>query len=224
MVGFFQAQIAEVIRANDDFRGVIEQIEGAIEEAWATTRRQIEEAAYDHRISQTAFAQFLVHNVRNEIFRLGDAQGEVETHLIPNRRGSSHHVVVRFRNFWITVSAVKSRSDRPRLARFRVDYSRRQMMFVVNEDNFFEPAPPPAPAQNLHTYIQMLHGPSPENRQIHGFTLIAFTNRFGEYLPRPVEVDDLLDQAGEPDREVAREIVREDIPIRIRDRIPGREE
>ena len=217
MVGFFQAQINYVLRWAGEFHAVVEQIEGAIEEAWATTRRQIEEAAYDQRIVQTAFAQFLEHNIRNEIFRLGHAPGEVETDLIPNRNRSAHHVVVRFRNFWITVSAVKTRADRPRPARFRTDYARRQMRFIVNDNNFFEAAPPPEPGQNIHTYIQILHGPASGNRQLHGFTLIAFANQYGEYQPRPMEVAEYLNNGRQPQEEVAEEIILEDFDIAIND-------
>ena len=124
MIAPFQVQIEQVTQARHcDLRKALGPIETAIQEAWATTRRQIEEADFDRRIAQTAFAQFLVHNVRNEVFRLDEAPGDVETFLIPNRRRTSHHVVVRFRNFWITVSAVKNRKDRPRPARFRTDYA-----------------------------------------------------------------------------------------------------
>ena len=159
----------------------------------------------------------LVHNVRNEVFRLDEAPGDVETFLIPNRRRTSHHHVVRFRNFWITVSAVKSRKHRPRPARFRTDYARRQMSFVVNQDNNdFEALPPPEAAEgDVPTYIQMLHGPTPGNRQTHGFTLIAFINRFGEYDPAPVEITEFLDPEAQQVGEVPLELIGETIGIEI---------
>ena len=80
MLGLFEVQIEQVTQARHcDLREAIGPIETAIQEAWATTRRQIEEADFDRRIAQTAFAQFLVHNVRNEVFRLDEAPGDVET-------------------------------------------------------------------------------------------------------------------------------------------------
>ena len=218
MIAPFQVQIEQVIQARHcDLREVLGQIETAIQEAWATTRRQIDEADYEPRIAQTGFAQLLVHNVRNEVFRLGETPGEVETYLLPNRRRTSHHVLVRFRKFWITVSAVRSRKDRPRLARFRIDYAKRQMSFVVNQDNNdFEAAPPPEATEgDVHTYIQMLHGPTPGNRQTHGFTLIAFINRFGEYEPAPVEVTEFLDPEAQQAGEVPLELIGETIGIEI---------
>ena len=227
MVVPFQVQLEQVVAASlDDLRDAIAPVEIAIEEAWATTRRQIQDAAFDHRISQTAFAQFLVHNVRNEIFRLGQGDGQVFTDLVPNRRGSAHHVVVRFRNFWITVSAVKSRSERPRPARFRADYARRQMRFIVNEENnYFEAAPPPEDARDdIHTYIQMLHGPDPSDRQMHGFTLVAFTNRFGEYNPRPIDIRDFLNSEDENNDHPGVEIIEEAFRIEINGRMLEEEE
>ena len=202
---------------DDQFRRIIELIGAAIEKAWATTLRQIEEADFDDRISQTAFAQFLVHNVRNEIFRLGSRQGEVETDLIPNRRKSAHHIVVKFKGFRITVSAVKRWSDRPRPARFRADYAR-QLRFAVNEGtNAFEVAPPPQVGQRIHTYIQMLHGPTPENRQVHGFTLIAFTNGFGEYEPKPIDIIQFLGLPKQHPKRAAEEAIQEQLGIEIRE-------
>ena len=218
MMAPFQVQIEQVTPARHFYlREAIGPIETAIQEAWATTRRQIDEADYEPRIAQTGFAQLLVHNVRNEVFRLGETPGEVETYLLPNRRRTSHHVLVRFRNFWITVSAVRSRKGRPRPARFRMDYARRQMSFVVNQDNNdFEPAPPPEATEgDVHTYIQMLHGPTPGNRQTHGFTLIAFINRFGEYGPAPVEITEFLDPDAQQVGEVPLELIGETIGIEI---------
>ena len=218
MLDPFEAQIEQVAQARHcELQEATGRIEPAIQEAWATTRRQIDEANFDRRIAQTAFAQYLVHNVRNEVFRLDEAPGDVETFLIPNRRRTSHHVVVRFRNFWITVSAVKSRKHRPRPARFRTDYARRQMSFVVNQDNNdFEALPPPEAAEgDVPTYIQMLHGPTPGNRQTHGFTLIAFINRFGEYDPAPVEITEFLDPEAQQVGEVPLELIGETIGIEI---------
>lgn len=218
MIAEFQVQIMEVTTAaSDTLRSTLQRIEEAIEEAWAITRRQIEEANFDERISQTAFAQFLVHHVRNEIFKLGTAPGDVETDLIPNRRKSAHHVIVRFGSFWITVSAIKARSDRPRPARFRTDYSHRQMRFVVNEEsNTFEAASPPDTNRSIHTYIQLLHGPTPEDRQTHGFTLVAFTNRFGEYEPMPMEISEFLDADKYQNAKATEETVTEAFEIKIK--------
>ena len=217
MVTTIQVPVGEVLEATDSqFRWAIWLVGSAIEEAWATTRRQIEGASFDPRISQTAFAQFLVHNVRNEIFRLGSTSAEVETILIPNRKRSSHHIVVRFGNYWITVSAVKGRSDRPRPATFRTDYTYRQMTFVVDEStNLLEVVPPSDVRQKRYTYIQMLHGPSPENRQIHGFTLLAFTTPFGKYEPHPIDVSKFLNPEN-PKPGAAEEPVPEDLGIELK--------
>ena len=98
------------------------------------------------------------------------------------------------------------------------------MRFVVNEDNNFAPAPVPEAAPNVHTYIQLLHGPTQENRFVHGFTLMAFTNRFGEYEPRPVEVADFLDPGRQWGENAAEEIVREEFAIEFNDQGVDREE
>ena len=133
-------------------------------------------------------------------------------------------MVVRYRNFWITLSAVRTRGDRPRPAKFRADYARRQLRFVVNEDNRFEPAPPPGAALGIHTYVQLLHGPTHEDRFAHGFTLIAFTNAFGEYEPRPMDVAEFLGLERQVQREAAEEIVREEFAIETNDQLIAREE
>ena len=98
-----------------------------------------------------------------------------------------------------------------------MDYTKRQMSFVVNQDNNdFETSPPPEATEgDVHTYIQMLHGPMPGNRQTHGFTLIAFINRFGEYNPAPVEITEFLDPEALKAGEVPLELIGETIGIEI---------
>ena len=202
-------------------RRTIGLIGHAIEEGWAAARTQIKEAGFGPRIIQTAFPQYLVHHVMHEIHQLGSTSDEVETFLIPNRRRTSHHVVVRFGNFWTTVSAVKSQSDRPRPARFRSDYSQRQMRFVIDEStNRFQVAPLPEASHKIHTYIQMLHGPTPENRQVHGFTLIAFTNHFGEYEPNPINILEFVGPENEYPRGAPEEPVPENFGLQLKQMEP----
>ncbi len=88
---------------------------------------------------------------------------------------------------------------------------------MVNQDNNdFEALPPPEAAEgDVPTYIQMLHGPTPGNRQTHGFTLIAFINRFGEYDPAPVEITEFLDPEAQQVGEVPLELIGETIGIEI---------
>ena len=181
----------------------------AIEDAWAVTRRQIGEEDYDGRIIQTAFAQFLVHNVMNCVHRLNTAFPDITVDLVPNERGSAHHVTVNVRGRFVTISSVPNIQARPRHANFRTNYARLQGRLTINKDNELEASPPLEPDEPTLTYIQILHGPKEENRQDLGFILVAFPNRFGEYPEEPISLDKFLDslqQQGIADEEIVADL------------------
>ena len=179
----------------------------AIEDAWGDTRRQINEEHYHNRIIQTAFGQFLFHNVMNRVYGLGDAHPGISVALMPNCTGTAYHAVARIDNIQITLSAVANEQARPRPALYRTDYATRQGFFTIDDTNILTPSPPTELDDFALPYVQILYGPAKDNRQELGFIMIAFVNRFNEYDPAPMHLDDFL--AKLPGQEVAAEDIAE---------------
>ena len=183
-------------------------VKTALEDAWADTRRQLREEDYDSRIIQTAFGQFLVHNVMNRVYHLHAAYPGITADLVPNERGSAHHVRVNIHGLFATISSVPDLQARPRHAQFRANYARQQSYFKISRDNRFQLAPPPEPDDPASTYTQILHGPKSDSRQELGFILVGFPNRFGEYQQEPMHIDEFLNlsQPEMTDEEVIEDI------------------
>lgn len=167
-------------------------VRDAISFAWADTRKQVKGAGYDDRIVQTAFGQFLVHNVMNRIYQLNMGCENMKVELRPNSNNTAHHVVIRFNNMLLTVSAVAQPHMRPRAALFREEYASRQGFFRISEQNSFVPTSPRSLSEPRTSYLQILHGPKDDDRQHLGFMLIASLNHFNEYEGKPAPLDDLL--------------------------------
>ena len=116
----------------------------------------------------------------------------------------------------MTVSAVPNEHLRPRPALFREEYASSQGSFAIDAGGNFFPLPP-AQIDSIETYIQILHGPSVDDREQHGFTLVVFLDRFNECTGKPVTIDDFLAQF--PAQLDDAEIIEENIDIKPRERI-----
>ena len=187
----------------------------AISNAWADTRRQVKASSYDPRIVQTAFGQFLVHNVMNRIYQLNEDYQSMTAELRPNSSNTAYHVAIRLEDTLLTVSAIPHENLRPRAALFREDYASRQGFFEINGQNRFVAASPPELSESTKTYLQILHGPKADDRQQLGFMLVASLNRFNEYEGKPVPLDELL--LNFPTQQDDVEEIQDGISIGIRD-------
>ena len=198
------------------FEDALLALKYAISYAWEDTRGQVKSANYDPRIVQTAFGQFLVHNVMNRIYQLNEGYSQSFTaELRPNRTKNAHHITVRVASTLLTVSAVEHENVRPRPAMFREDYASRQGFFAITNQNTFIPTSPPVSSARPKTYLQILHGPRVDDRCRLGFLLVAKMNRFNEYEGKPVPLDELLTHFQAQRDEV--EEIRDGISIRIKD-------
>ena len=166
-------------------------LDATISYAYSLTANQMVEFGYDRRIAQTAFGQYLYHNVMHEVQLLGKNAPSIEAELRPHVRESGHHVVVTLQGLVITISAVEHRGQWPRYAVHRSIYAG-QLSFTITDDGKF--VVPPFSVQEISrpAYVQLLHGAEPGNRQRHGFTLLAFLNERGEYLPDVIDLHEKL--------------------------------
>ena len=202
-----------------NIRDALIAVKFAISDGWADTRRQIVAAGYDPRITQSAFGHFLVHNVMNRTYLLNDSAPNLEVELRPNKNNSMHHAVVRVDDVLMTVSAVPKEHLLPRPALFRGEYASRQGSFAIDAGDNFVPSPPEQ-MDSIMTYIQVLHGPSVDDREKTGFTLVAFFDQFNEPIGKPVQIDEFLAQF--PAQMDDAEIIQENIKIRPRKRIDNK--
>ena len=169
------------------------KIKDAVEFAWDLTVMQVESAQYDPRISHTAFAQFLVHNVRHFVYQIDGVFPGIAVDLVPNLRRSAYHVQVRLHGILITISAVEDRFARPRHAVFRDYYASRQMAFDINSStNYFEFRGPPDAPDTSPRYFQILHGPKPGDRHLLGFLVIAPVDQHNKLVCPPQDIDKFL--------------------------------
>ena len=167
----------------------LEAIKAAIQDAWADTRAQMADYQFHPAVVHTAFGQFLVHNVRNKVFRI-DTPGMV-TELVLNRRRTAYHLKVVLKNeLFLTISAVEDPVSPPRPAQFRTDYvGGSQSWFRITAQNDFEPVPP---VKSTAEYIQILHGPlgtRGQKRQELGFIHVAFPHDGGGYRRLTIPLD-----------------------------------
>ncbi len=206
MESIFQAKIRDALIA----------VKLAISDGWADTRRQIAAVGYDPRITQSAFGQFLVHNVMNRTYRLNDSEPNLQVELRPNKNNAAHHAVVRVEHVLMTVSAISAEYVQSRPALFREEYASLQGSFGIDAGGNFVPLPPEE-MDSVITYIQVLHGPSVDDREQNGFTLVAFYDQFNERKGKPVRIDDFLAQF--PAQMDDAEIIEENIDIKPRKRI-----
>ena len=198
--------------SSTDSVAAFEALDATIQYAYYLTGNQMVELGYDRRIAQTAFGQYLYHNVMHEVQLLGRNDPSIEAELHPHVRESGHHVVVMLQGLIITISAVEHRGQRPRYAAHRSIYAG-QLSFTITDDGKF--VVPPLSVQDFSqpAYIQLLHGPEPGNRQRHGFTLLAFLNERGEYLSDVVDLHEKL--ASIAVERQTRETVREDLRLKF---------
>ena len=187
-----------------------------IEDAWAQTRQQVDDVGYHNLIQQTAFAQFLVANVAHQVYQLNDAFPGISASLRPNRTGTAHHVVVNAQGTLITISAVPHNEARPRSAWFREAYGTRQASFQINdESNDFELTPPPTHPPDDWNYIQILHGPTQDNRRELGFILVAVIDRFNSYARPPRNLREFVNflSEGAERPSIATEVIEENFSL-----------
>ena len=93
----------------------LEAIGTAIEDAYTTTRAQMLDGQYHDGVVHTAFAQFLVHNVRDSVAKT-KSPGLV-SRLALNRAGTAYHEVVYIEDkLFLTISAVTGPGSPPRPA------------------------------------------------------------------------------------------------------------
>ena len=206
-----------ISRNEANLRDALLAIKYAIFYAWADTRDQVKVASFDARIVQTAFGQFLIHNVMNRIYQLNHGNQSITAELKPNSSNTAHHVAIRLEDILLTVSAVPHEKMRPRAALFREDYASRQGFFEISGLNSFVATSPPELIGATKTYLQILHGPNPDDRQQLGFMLVASLNRFNEYEGKPVPLDDLL--MNFPTQQDNVEEIQDGISIQIREGI-----
>ena len=193
----------------------------AIMDAYKYTATQMEEVGYEPEIEQTAFGQYLVHNVMQHVWQLNKLYPGMHVELVPNKRGSSHHVRAEISGLLVTISAVEYSGAKPRKAVFRKDYANRYY-FYVNEQNEFELSPDPYGMMGqTQRYMQILHGPHDDDRRTLGFLEVAMPNRDGNYDEHPIPFDELMplltDESIGDDVEIVEDI--EPLEVKSSDRV-----
>ena len=168
---------------------------------------------YDPRVSKTAFAQILHHNVSQEVYDIRWNYTEVITDLPPNPRRSHHHVIAVVGNVCIRVSSVKQRHKVPRYAVHRSRYAIMQSYFRVNAEGCFEIVDVPDPYDPISVYVQILHGPSPGIPQKHGFTVLRSLDLDNNYSPDVIDLDEFLASAATVSSDFEQVTEDFDIPI-----------
>ena len=179
---------------DQSIRSALDFMRASIQDAWSITRAQMEEYEYEPAVAHTAFAQFLVHNVQNKVYKSIPSSLPVDASLVPNRNRSAYHVRVNVAGeLLVTVSTVPNIRSQPRYARFRSDYmSGLQGRFRIVDGPRFEPELPVRPTA---TYLQILHGPRDRSQHRHylGFIMVAFPDHNGNYRRPPMLLDDYLE-------------------------------
>ncbi len=202
--------------ADDAVRLGLEAIRTAIESAYDVTRVQMQDGRYHEDVVQTAFAQFLVHNVRDGVAKI-KALGLVSL-LTSNSKGTAHHEAVYIEDkLLITISAVRGPSALPRPAQFRNDYTGSlQIRFIPRGDEFLIVMPPGAKTQ----YVQILHsgkrlqGPL---RQHLGFIQVAFPDSAGGYRRGMISLDDYIAEWSRPGARAETEHVEDNLGIKLKE-------
>ena len=170
-------------------RAEIEDLATAVEGAYEDTRQQIKVRGYERGIVQSLFGQLLHHNVIQRIIELAPTCPNLSIDLVPNRRRTAHHVIVKTQDLRITISAVSEASDHPRYARFREDYAQ-QLEFRINGNNRLEVVP----VSSRQKYLQLLHIPAANGRHSFGEIVVAFPNHRGEYVTGHMRWGHFLEQ------------------------------
>jgi hypothetical protein len=86
----------------------------------------------------------------------------------PNNIRSSYHVLVRYKNFYLTISSVESPMKKPRKAVYRNDYA------INSQIDLFIPREPPPIDGAL--YGVLVHGPAKKHQNSPAFMNIVFPN------------------------------------------------
>ena len=170
----------------------LDAINQAIKRGYDVTNREMGERNYDPRISKTAFAQDLHHNINQQVFDVGGNSSDVVTDLPPNARRSHHHVMAVVDNVCIRLSSVKKRDGVPRYAAYRSRFWIVQSYFRINADGRLETVDVPDPYDPDSAYVQILHGPSSETFRQHGFTVFRLQGLDDKYSEEVVDLDEFL--------------------------------
>ena len=206
----------QVVETTTSISAALEIIKAVIQDAWGDTRNQMEEYGYGPRVIHTAFAQFLVHNIRNRVSRI-DTPG-ISTQLVPNRRHSANHVKVCIGdNLVLTISTVRNPEETPRRALFRTEYAEgMQSWFDITDQNVFEMMIPAGPGIE---YIQILHGPKGHRGQKRcelGFIYVAFPLSSGGYRRRSISLDAYLAELSIGQSVGVEDIKEDDLGVTLR--------
>ena len=184
-LGLGSSEILDALTAIDD----------AIKRGYDVTRRDLKSKMFDPRVSKTAFGQGLHHNISQSVYNIGGNLPDIVTDLPPNMRRSHHHVIVVAGRVLFTMSAVKRRDQVPRYAVHRSRYAYLQEYFRIGDDGAFEIVPVPDPYDLSSMYVQVLHGPAPDDPQRHGFTVLRVLDVDNNFYPLVIDLEDFLTSA-----------------------------
>lgn len=189
---------------------ILTDINGSLGRSYDLAHAELQMLRLDGRIEKTLWPQLLHHHVNQQIYDLGGMYPELVTDLPPNPRWSHHHVMASVEDLLMTFSAVPALDMVPRKAVHRSRYALRQRYFRISEPGF-EIVPVPDPYDRQSLYIQVLYGPSAEDRRSHGFTVIRILDENDQYLPGVIDLDEYL--AGIEAEQRDRELIGEDFQI-----------
>ena len=191
----------------------LDVINQAIKRGYDATTKELRTKNYDPRVSKTAFAQALHHNVNQEVYDIGGNLPEIVTDLPPNPTRSHHHVMAVVENVCIRVSAVKKSHQVPRYAAYRSRFGMMQSYFRVNAQGCFEIVDVPDPYDPGSVYIQILHGSSPGTPHKHGFTVFRVMELNNRYSQKVIDLDEFLAFAATINSDLENVTEDFDIPI-----------
>ena len=180
-------------------RTAFKAIEATLHDAYEETDQHLTTWGYHPRVAKTAFGHALFYNVMNRLYQLEDSTPNIKTTLMPNGAYGSQHITLSVNDHWfITVSAVPDEQTLPRDAKFRDRYAR-QFTFDIDENDNLVPVPLPTLYPFEPTYVQLLHGPRPDNRRKLGFVLVTRPNALGEYVTDAMPLATFLHERFGPD-------------------------
>ena len=197
--------------ANPQHVLILTALDTIVSDAYPTTRREMVDKRFSKRVTLTAFPQYLFHNMLHEAEVLSETEPRLGVTIRPHVRESGYHVVAMIEDLIITISAVQHSGQRPRYAAHRAQYAG-QMSFA-EVDGYFVQVPFLEDTAFRLKYVQLLHGPEPGDRQKHGFSILAFMNERGEYLPEVIDLRQQLKSIVEEHGTV--ETVHEELGLRF---------
>ena len=158
-------------------RTELEAVANAIQRAYLGTSQQISARGYHPKVLANLYGQLLHFNVSQNVVDLKAVCSSLDIGMVPNRRRTAHHVIVKARGMRLTIAAVAESSGQPRYAHFRESYSKQfEFRFNVNSQHGL------TPSAVKYEYLELLHYPKATDRYVFGGMVVAFPNERGEYL------------------------------------------